>query len=300
MRAWLPRRIPSGTVCASQARPESIFPLSSAPSHHVRARRGRWRWLALTGLAVAAIALPALVAAGEGRPEAGADPAPLDLEPATQQDPSPDGGDEPGVASVRLEEPAEPEPEQLARIDDVVLMVPGHAPVVVGYHEASSAEALEMQPLGQLIANRNPTKYDAPGNDEPGADYLVLASRDRPFPATSAVDVVLLDDDPVLSPATGTISDVRSYYLYGQHLDHRLEITPDNAPHLRVVLVHIDDVVVQPGDRVVAGRTTVAGAAMRFPFLSQIDRETEPAQWPHVHIEVKHQTAVRPGDGSTG
>lgn len=173
-----------------------------------------------------------------------------------------------------------------ATVDGLVLHLPGR-PVVLGYHEASSPEALELTPVGRALVNHNPTKFEPPAGDEDGPDYLVLSSRGRPYPATSAVDVVLVDDDVVLSPVTGTVTDVRAYDLYGQHPDHRVELTPDDAPDLRVVLIHLDDVTVAAGDRVVAGGTPLAGTARRFSFPSQIDRETDPERWPHVHLEVK-------------
>jgi hypothetical protein len=93
----------------------------------------------------------------------------------------------------------------------------------------------------------------------------------------------------VHTPVSGTVTDVREYVLYGGHRDVRLEIAPDDAPDLRLVMIHIADVDVEAGDEVTAGETVVAGTARPFPFGSQIDRFTEPDRWPHVHIEVKHE-----------
>ncbi|HEX9766520.1 MAG TPA: hypothetical protein VGA36_07130, partial [Nitriliruptorales bacterium] len=104
---------------------------------------------------------------------------------------------------------------------------------------------------------------------------------------TTAVDLVIRDQDPVISPVSGTVIDVRPYALYGRHPDHRLEIAPDGFPQLRVVLIHVRDVHVTPGMRVVAGETELAGGPNRFPFASHIDRYFPQDRWPHVHIEVK-------------
>jgi hypothetical protein len=168
------------------------------------------------------------------------------------------------------------------------LYLPSETPVVVGFHEAATDEALTMEPVGETKSNDNTTKFE-PGGDEDGAPYRVLASRGRAHAATSAVDVVMRDDDPVHSPVSGTVTDVRPYVLYGGHRDVRLEIAPADAPELRIVMIHIDDVEVAAGDDVVAGETVLAGTARPFPFGSQIDRFTEPDRWPHVHIEVKHE-----------
>jgi biotin carboxyl carrier protein len=184
----------------------------------------------------------------------------------------------------------------LASHGRLLVRAPSVAPVVAGYHEAGNRHGLELAPVGELLAHRNTTRVDAPGDDPDGTPYLILSSRGQAAPATSAVDVVMRDDDPVLAPVSGVVRDVRSYHLYGQHLDHRVEIVPRAAPHLRVVLIHLDDVQVVEGDRVRVGQSVLATSAMRFPFASQIDRDTEPDRWPHVHLEVQPVGAPRPGD----
>jgi hypothetical protein len=187
--------------------------------------------------------------------------------------------------------PADAGTPAFATHEDLALHLPTARPVLVGFHEASSKDALEMRPVGAMVDNENTTKFEPPDEVEGGSDYLVLSSRGRRQAATSAVDVMMRQDDPVRSPVHGTVSDVRRYHLYGSHKDYRLEITPEGHPQLRIVLIHMDDVDVKKGDDVVAGQTTLAGTARPFPFGSQIDRYTEPDRWPHVHLEVKHEDA---------
>jgi hypothetical protein len=190
-------------------------------------------------------------------------------------------------------EPKDEEPEAqtpvFATFGPLELYLPAVKPVVVGFHEASSGEALALAPVGTAKSNDNTTKFDPPAEVE-GADYRVMASRGRVHSATSAVDVVMRDDEPVLAPVSGTVTDVEEYVLYGNHRDVRLEIAPDDAPEMRIVMIHIDDIQVEAGDEVVAGNTPVAGTARVFPFGSQVDRFTEPDRWPHVHLEVKYET----------
>jgi hypothetical protein len=183
-----------------------------------------------------------------------------------------------------------------ARVDGLVLRMPATDPVVAGFHEASTSVAIEMTPVGRLVENHNTTKFAPPVADPIGASYLVMASRGRVSAATSALDVVLPDELPVLAPVTGVVSDVRTYWLYGAHEDHRIEIVPDDAPHLRVVLVHVEGVEVATGDRVEVGSSVLARSVNRFPFSSQIDREVEPRRLGHVHLEVQPVDARRPGD----
>lgn len=196
----------------------------------------------------------------------------------------------PAAPSTDAETPA------FAAFEDIDLHLPTEQPVLVGFHEASSRDAFEMRPVGHVVDNENTTKFDPPEGSEAGSDYLVLSSRGRPQAATSAVDVMMREDDPVRSPVHGTVTDVRDYHLYGSHRDYRVEVAPEDRPELRIVLIHVADVQVEIGDVVVAGQTILAGTARPFPFGSQIDRYTEPDRWPHVHVEVKHEDDVD-GDG---
>jgi hypothetical protein len=185
----------------------------------------------------------------------------------------------------------------LARFEALTLHTPTTEPVLVGFHEAGTRDGLALEPVGPLIANDNATRGTAPPDDPAGTPYRIMHSRGRPAGPTTAVDIVMQDGEPVLAPVDGTVTDVRSYYLGGRYEDLRVEIRPDSAPDLRVVLIHLDDLEVRVGDPVQRGSTVLAGTARRFPFASQIDYLTEPERWPHVHLELKHESASRPGDG---
>ncbi|MDP9021681.1 MAG: M23 family metallopeptidase [Actinomycetota bacterium] len=175
---------------------------------------------------------------------------------------------------------------------DLQLVLPSDQVRLVGFHEAAFADALPLTPAGSLLANDNTTKFRPPP-DRDGVGYVVLSSRGRTNPATSAVDVALPPGTPVASLIDGTVTLVEHYQLYGRHPDTRVEIAPAGRLDLRVVLIHLTDVRVRPGQRVQAGRTVVAGAANFFPFRSHVDRYVEGDPGPHVHIEVK-----RPASGA--
>lgn len=187
-------------------------------------------------------------------------------------------------------------PRRMARFGELVLRVPTRDPVLIGYHEAATDNGLELTPIGTLIVDRNRSDHPPPEDDPAGAPYLIMASRGRSTGATTAIDIAMVDDDPVLAPVSGVVTDVRSTLLYGEYPDQRVEIAPHDDPGLKVVIVHVSEVVVGVGDRVRAGRSVIAGTATRFPFLSQIDNDTLPEVWPHVHIEVQRADARRPGD----
>ena len=172
----------------------------------------------------------------------------------------------------------------MAAVGGITLRVPGGDVAAVAYHEAALPDALGMRPAGRCVRNANRTKFDIPERTE-GPDYLVMSSRGRPHPATSAVDVAMPAGSHVLSPVSGTVIRAKKYFLYGRYLDFRVEIRPENGPKLRVVIIHLDHLAIRKGAEVIAGETPL-GVPHLFPFHSQIN-DYIPARIPHVHLEVK-------------
>lgn len=200
-----------------------------------------------------------------------------------------EGIQQPPDAPVVVADPAAAArgPVPMAVINGVELVIPAGQVELIGYHEASYDDALAMTPHGRLESNDNSTKFSPVADEVDGPAYTILSSRGRRHGATSAVDVVLAPGVNVLSPVSGVVTEVRPYLLYGRHQDVRIEIQPDGAPDLRVVLIHVRGVDIQAGDVVAAGVTVLAEEANLFRFTSQVDRYTEPNRFAHVHIEVK-------------
>jgi murein DD-endopeptidase MepM/ murein hydrolase activator NlpD len=177
-----------------------------------------------------------------------------------------------------------PGTDPLAQAGDLMLYLPARRFIALAYHEASGREALEMQPLGTCTRNENRTKFRRP-HPVDGPRYVVMSSRGRPHPATSALDVAVRLTEPVLSPVTGTVIRVKRYRLYGTYLDMRVVVQPADHSDLRVVLIHLTDIQVRRGSLVVAG-TSVLGYARALPFRSQVN-DYVGAGVSHVHLEVK-------------
>jgi hypothetical protein len=266
----------------------------AARSRPMFGRRRRRPLVAILGVLVVLGLVPALLAASPIDPWS-LDDSPIADAAVTR---SAEQGPE-HVAAPAAGEPAEqasPVSTPLfARIDAVSLHLPAEEVVLVGFHEASSRDALAFDPVGSLEDHQNTTKFDPPSDVASGPPYVVLSSRGRPFPATSAIDVLLDEAEPVRSPVSGIVTDVRSYHLYGKYADQRIEIAPLDAPDQRIVMIHLDGVRVSIGDEVLVGETIVAAGARLFPFGSHIDRYTEPHRYPHVHYEIKR---AAPGDGA--
>lgn len=238
-----------------------------------RPRRSRW----VVPLVAALVVVAAVAARASDDADPDLDELVLPADAAVAADTGPAGAD-------AGEHPA-PTVGVLGRVGGLLLHVPAEDPVLVSYHEAAYPEALAIAPLGDLLANENPTRELDHEQHPDGTGFHVQVSRGRPNASTSAVDVVLSGEE-VRAPVSGTITEVRPYLLYGTHDDVRIELRPDDAPDHAVVLIHVQDVVVRTGDRVAVG-DVLAGGARRFPFSAVVDRQTEPERHGHVHLEVK-------------
>jgi hypothetical protein len=177
-----------------------------------------------------------------------------------------------------------PETRPFATVRGLTLYLPVALPLLLGYHEASLPGTVRLTPLGRCVHDFNRTKFKKPTSTA-GPDYLVMSSRGRPYPATSAADVAMRIHQPVLSPVSGTVESVKRYRLYDRYPDLRISFVPAADPSLRVVVIHVTGVLIHRGDQVVAG-VTVIGTPRVFPFSSQVNDYVGPGI-PHVHIEVK-------------
>ncbi len=178
-------------------------------------------------------------------------------------------------------------PQVFAVIEGVELFEPADEVLAIGFHETRRRSDLELTPVGTLVADETHRHVPdvLPDSD---AEVRVLASRGRAGGPTSAVDIALAHDAAVRSVVTGTVVGVHRYSLYGRIDDVLVQIAPDGHEHLQVVLMHLVDVQVSEGDRVVAGFTPIAAGARALPMGSQIDDHTGCA-CPHVHLQVERR-----------
>jgi hypothetical protein len=160
-------------------------------------------------------------------------------------------------------------PVPLARAVGVTLVEPGRSIGFAAYHESLFSSAVALDPLG---------------------DAIVMASRDRGTPPTSAVDVVMDAGQSVLAPVTGRVASVTRYRLYCDIPDVRIVIRPADDPTRTVLVLHVASVRVSRGDRVRAGRSML-GVPRDLGLEDQVD-DYGAAGRPHVHLEIE-------GDGSS-
>jgi hypothetical protein len=178
-----------------------------------------------------------------------------------------------------------PEPT-FASIAGVALEHPGVQ--LAAFHEAAHAEALRLDPVGELVANHNPDDF-SPDDDRPGAPYRVLASLDRPRAATSGVDLVLDAGAAVLAPVDGEVVSIRQYALPGGGRDWRVVIEPAEQPDLHVLVTYLQEPQVRVGQEVQAGVSPLA-VVRDLPFERPVDRHLdEPGPSAHVEVRAAHR-----------
>ncbi|HEV8421228.1 MAG TPA: calcium-binding protein [Actinomycetota bacterium] len=177
----------------------------------------------------------------------------------------------------------------------VVLFEPTQGLIGVGFHESLFRTAAALRPHGRLRLNDNPAKFTPPAESTDGPRYVVMATRGRPTPATSSADLVVGSRSAVLSPVNGTIVRVRRYLLYCRSPDWQVVIRPDGRPDAVVMVLHITNIPVGRGDRVVAGVTRI-GRSWSNDGPGAQENDYFPDGYPHVHIEIEHaRSAPIPG-----
>jgi hypothetical protein len=158
-----------------------------------------------------------------------------------------------------------------AAYGDLFLYLPvaGAELTEIGFHQASGDRALSMQSLlpyadtEQAIRDHGTgrTVDDACCPDNPhvlGGKALRMWRSNRTGPPDTAVDVGADPGTQVYAPLSGTVLEVRPYWLYGTYEDYEIHITPNGYPELDLVLIHVDEVTVAKGDEVIGGVTPIA------------------------------------------
>lgn len=103
--------------------------------------------------------------------------------------------------------------------------------------------------------------------------------------ADSAVDCGAKAGTTVVAPVTGTVERIRSYKLYGRYPDFEIHIKPDGLPEADLVVIHVQDLVVSPGDRVIGGVTPIAHVRLLSKFFEHQLREYTGDPGDHTHIQ---------------
>lgn len=161
----------------------------------------------------------------------------------------------------------------LARHGDLYLRLPVDPAAVtqVAFHQASGDKAVHLEALVPDASVKEAAELrgvvppgSAPASDAEEAATIwngtvirLWRSNRRGAPDT-AIDCGANAGTEVLAPLSGIVISVRPYKLYGRYDDFEIHIRPDGHDDLDLVLIHVDDVSVEAGDRVEAGITRLA------------------------------------------
>jgi len=196
-----------------------------------------------------------------------------------------------------------------ASFDDIVFRLPFEPAVLttLAFHQASSDKAQRLISLvpdasaAALKASVDAARADtATASAAFTAQAETTASDDgvwsgsairlwrsgRAGEPDTAADIGANPGTDVYSPVSGTVLQARDYLLYGKHPDWEIHIRPDGHPELDLVLIHVEDVSIQAGDRVVAGVTRIAAVRdlTRVMYLQLATYTLNGGA--HVHIQL--------------
>jgi hypothetical protein len=162
--------------------------------------------------------------------------------------------------------------------------------VAVGFHQAENRKAVRFRPHASLkCIGRKSARTTKALLKKYGLKLFQQPLRGRGTNNFTAADCSVPRNTTVLAPVTGVVTNVRSYKLYGRISDRRLEIRPEGGAHIRVVMIHIKDVKVRKGQRLVGGKTPVA-VVRNLKLDSTIDRFVPAKRVDHVHLQVNRDT----------
>lgn len=169
----------------------------------------------------------------------------------------------------------------------------------IGFHQAAYPYALSMRsalPTADMRqAKRERSTHRDIARQQQGPDAVLTGRalvmwRDRPGKPDTAVDVGADPGSTVLAPVSGTVVKVKRYLLYGAHEDFEIHIRPDGFPRIDCVMIHITDVAVRPGDRVIGGVSRI-GAVRRLSHRErlQLGQYTKNGG-DHTHVQLNDVT----------
>lgn len=175
----------------------------------------------------------------------------------------------------------------------------------VAFHPTSYTGTFQMKPLIEL---RSPSQGKAAGEAARAAGIISVEPTASPSADVdgvwtgwavqtwrtghygkldTALDCGAKPGTPVLAPVTGTVMLVRPYKLYGRVDDFEFNIKPDAWSDVDVIVLHVTDPVVQPGDRIIGGVTQIASVRKLTSVLTGISLRTfTPEGGNHTHVQL--------------
>lgn len=164
--------------------------------------------------------------------------------------------------------------------------------VVIGFHQADNPKACSMQPSSGCLTNETTATVRKRISRGDGPLTFVMYARGRGTSRTSAADIALKHGSLVRAPVRGIVTKIKKYYMYGRYKDLHVEIQPDGHPNIRVILIHLDRLVVKVGQRTEVGSTVIGKVRCLSRLNPQIE-EYLPEHGDHTHLQVNPSVPER-------
>ncbi len=200
----------------------------------------------------------------------------------------------------------------LARYGDLYLRLPVDPAAVtqVAFHQASGGKAVHLDALvpeasvqaAAALRGVVPPEATAATDAEEAATIwngtvIRLWRSNRRGAPDTAIDCGANAGTDVVAPLSGVVVAVRPYKLYGRYDDYEIHIRPDGYDDLDLVLIHVDDVSVEAGDRVEGGVTRLARVRkMSDKTELQLAAYTRNGG-DHVHLQLNRVEPSAPPSG---
>ena len=170
----------------------------------------------------------------------------------------------------------------------VVLPVPGEATTAIAYHPAGTPDAVAFAPQGECVSGGGIGQRLADIFKSGGGVqyYLIEGEGGDASDATAGLSVGAAPGSSIVSPVDGVVEAVKEHELLGRHADIQVDIRLASDPTLMLVLTHIADVRVEPGEQVVAGETRIGEVRAFARELDQALRQFTSDNGDHVQLMV--------------
>ncbi|MDR2196767.1 MAG: M23 family metallopeptidase [Coriobacteriales bacterium] len=193
----------------------------------------------------------------------------------------------------------------VASYEDIMI----HSPICatdlteVEFHQASYDWALPLNPLLTLVdaeavmaahgTHHVPAQEQTVGDVPMIGEAVSTWRTNSEGPELSAVDVGARSGTTAYAPVSGTVVCIRTYRLFEVLDDYEIHIQTDGHPELDIVVLHIEDLLVREGERVIGGVTPLARVRNIGELidnnLSNFTAPDDPGN--HVHVQVNNALA---------
>jgi len=159
----------------------------------------------------------------------------------------------------------------------------------IGYHEAFSPQSVILGPRGVEVNTKKLKTLQGFLNTKKKYEDLIYSLMWRGYrggPVRSSVDVGAKAGTMTYSPVGGEVVLIRKYKLYGRYPDYEVHILPEGFKDRHLIIIHVYDIKVKAGDRVVAGLTPIARIAKFSKVFKQQLSEYSKEAGDHAHYQI--------------